>query len=357
MNDKIVIVAAAYSDPITESAELKKKRNLWTFEIGLSFDELAIKTLQKIPKEFLEEIETVIFSTLGNDESARAKIYQDVYRGKDKTKPSTVLAASSIGIRVSLCDMLKTNPDIFNVQSACSTGIKSLEVGMMTAMVKDHVVLVGACDKMATDYNLVFFNSLGALSKSANYLGPFDKNRAGFVMSEGAAFMVVCKESLAAKKNWNILAYIDSIVSAAKAVHPTDPSDLQFISALTEKCIKDSGRSKKEFAHWNAHATATPSGDLMEYLTFSSVFKNTDVPISSLKGSIGHTMGPAGLIEVSKGIEHINNNELFYNERLFEPFVNDDRILMKSEKTDKKTFLKCSFGFGGRNSLAVFTVA
>lgn len=356
MNEKIVIVAAAYSDPITESADLKKKRNLWTFEIGLSFDDLAKKTLNKIPEEFLEDVETVIFSTLNNDESARAKIYEDVSKGKDKTRPSTVLSASSIGIRVSLCDMLKTNPDIFNVQSACSTGIKSLEVGVMTAVLKDQVVLVGACDKMATDYNLVFFNSLGALSKSENYIGPFDKNRSGFAMGEGAAFMVICKESFAVKKGWTPLAYVDAVVSAAKAVHPTDPSDLQFISDLTEKCINDSGRSKKDFAHWNAHATCTPSGDLVEYLTFSSVFKNINVPISSFKGNIGHTMGPAGLIEVIRGIEYIQKNEIFFNERLIEPLENDDRILTSLQKTDKRTFLKCSFGFGGRNSIAVITV-
>jgi 3-oxoacyl-[acyl-carrier-protein] synthase II len=356
MNEKIVIVSAAYSDAITESAELKKKRNLWTFEIGMSFDELAKKTLKKIPEEFLEDVETVIFSTLNNDESARAKIYEDVSRGKDKTRPSTVLSASSIGIRVSLCDMLTTNPDIFNVQSACSTGIKSLEIGMMTAIFKDQVVLVGACDKMATDYNLVFFNSLGALSKSQEYVGPFDKNRSGFAMGEGAAFIVICKESFAVKKGWTPIAYLDSIASAAKAVHPTDPSDLQFISQLTEKCIQDSGRSKKEFAHWNAHATCTPSGDLVEYLTFSSVFKNLDVPISSFKGNIGHTMGPAGLIEVIRGIESIKNNQVFSNERLSEPLENDDRILLSTEKTDKRTFLKCSFGFGGRNSIATVTV-
>jgi 3-oxoacyl-[acyl-carrier-protein] synthase II len=355
MRDKIVIVALSYSDPITEHTELRKKRNFWTFGIDESFNDLAKKTLKKIPEEFLEDVETVIFSTLNNDETARAKIYDDVSLGKDRSKPSTVLAASSIGIRVSLCEMLKTNPDIFNVQSACSTGLKSLEVGVMTAILKDQVVLVGACDKMATDYNLVFFNSLGALSKSDAYIGPFDKNRSGFAMGEGAAFMVICKESFAVKKGWQPVAYIDSVVSAAKAVHPTDPSDLQFISDLTEKCIKDSGKSKKEFAHWNAHATCTPSGDLVEYLTFASVFKNIDIPISSLKGNIGHTMGPAGLIEVARGIESIKKNEIFFNERLYDPLENDDRILKTTQKTDKKTFLKCSFGFGGRNSIAVIT--
>jgi 3-oxoacyl-[acyl-carrier-protein] synthase II len=356
MNEKIVIVSAAYSDPITESAELKKKRNLWTFEIETSFDELAKKTLKKIPEEFLEDVETVIFSTLNNDESARAKIYEDVGRGKDKTRPSTVLSASGIGVRVSLCDMLKTNPDIFNVQSACSTGVKSLEVGMMTAILKDQVVLVGACDKMATDYNLVFFNSLGALSKADEFLGPFDKNRSGFAMGEGAAFVVICKESYANKKSWKPIAYIDSITSAAKAVHPTDPSDLQFICDLTEKCISDSGRTKQDFAHWNAHATCTPTGDLVEYLTFSSVFKNLDTPISSLKGNIGHTMGPAGIIEIIRGIESIKENSIFPNERLIDPLENDDRIIRKKESSSKKTFLKCSFGFGGRNSIAVVTV-
>lgn len=354
--EKVVIVSTSSIDPISENSFLKKIKNCWTFDLDLSYGEIARKAFSKIPIDMRESMESLIFCTLSSDEQSRAQIYKDIADGKQRSKPSTVLEAAGLNTRISLCGDLRANPDIYNVQAACATGLKALELGSMTAILKNQIVIVGACDKMTTDFNLTFFNSLGAISKSEDFLGPFDDKRSGFAMGVGAAFIVLCTESKAKEREWNTIAYVDSVVSATKPVHPTNPSDVRFISDLVEKAIKDSGREKKDFAHWNAHATCTPMGDDLEYKTFLEVFDHKGIPISSLKGRIGHTMGPSALIELIHGINYIGNKKVFMNDRLYTPLINDERILKEEISTDKKTIVKTSFGFGGRNSVAVVSV-
>jgi len=354
--DRIVIVATSTVDPITENISLGKIKDYWCFDIPMSFGELARKSIEGIPIDIRQQMESLIFCTLSSDEKSRAQIYADIANGKSRSKPSVVLEAAGLNTRISLCGDLDVNPDIYNVQAACATGLKALELGMMTARLKDQVVVVGSCDKMTTDFNLTFFNSLGAISKGEVFTGPFDKNRSGFAMGVGSAFIALCTESKAKHNNWQPIAYIDSIISCTKPVHPTNPSDIEFIANLVKQSISESLVSLEDIGHWNAHATCTPMGDDLEYQTYLKIIGDRNIPISSLKGAIGHTMGPSGLIETIHGINKIKNHEVFSNDRLHNPIVDDDRILRNPVTTNKKSFIKTSFGFGGRNSVGIFTV-
>lgn len=354
--EKIVVVSLSTVDPVTESTDISLIKNFWCFDLEYTYPQLAKKAIDGIPNDIKLQMQTLIFCTLSSDEKSRAQIYSDIANGKSRCKPSIVLESAGLNTRIALCGDLEINPDIYNVQAACATGLKALELGMMTAQLKNQVVIVGACDKMTTDFNLTFFNSLGAICKSEKYLGPFDNFRSGFAMGVGAAFMAICKESIAISNGWAPIAYIDSIVSATKPVHPTNPSDIDFISGLVKHTIEESGKDLKDFAHWNAHATCTPMGDDLEYKAFVKVFGNYDLPISSLKGRIGHTMGPSALIELIHGIQNLQNKKIFPNTRLENPLVNDQRIIQSEISIDKKSFVKTSFGFGGRNSVAVITV-
>jgi 3-oxoacyl-(acyl-carrier-protein) synthase len=354
--EKIVIVATSTVDPITENISLSKIKDYWCFDMPMFFGEMARKSIEGIPIDMRRQMQSLIFCTLSSDEKSRAQIYSDIANGKSRSKPSTVLEAAGLNTRISLCGDLDVNPDIYNVQAACATGLKALELGMMTARLKDQVVVVGACDKMTTDFNLTFFNSLGAIAKGETFSGPFDKNRSGFAMGVGAAFVVICTESKARENNWQPVAFIDNIISCTKPVHPTNPSDIEFIASLVQSCIDESSISIDQIAHWNAHATCTPMGDDLEYQTYLKIVGNEDIPISSLKGRIGHTMGPSALIETIHGISSLKKSQIFANDLLTDPVADDYRILKKSVHTEKKSFIKTSFGFGGRNSVAVFTV-
>lgn len=354
--EKIVIVATSTVDPITESTPLDKIKGYWCFDLPMSFGEMAKKSIEGIPIDMRQQMQSLIFCTLSSDEKSRAQIYTDIANGKSRSKPSTVLEAAGLNTRISLCGDLDVNPDIYNVQAACATGLKALELGMMTARLKNQVVVVGACDKMTTDFNLTFFNSLGAIAKGEKFVGPFDKNRSGFAMGVGAAFMVVCTESKARENKWHPIAYIDNITSCTKPVHPTNPSDIEFIASLVQTCMDESSVPIDQIAHWNAHATCTPMGDDLEYQTYLKIIGDKDIPISSLKGRIGHTMGPSALIEIIHGINSLKKSQIFANDLLTDPVADDSRIIKISTDTDKKSFIKTSFGFGGRNSVGIFTV-
>lgn len=353
---KIVIVATSVVDSITENINLSKIKDFWCFDNGISFSELARMSIEKIPLQMRQQMKTLIFSSLSHDEKSRAQIYSDIANGKTRSKPSIVLEAVGLNTRMSLCGDLDITPDIYNVHAACSTGLKLLELASMIATLKNEVVLVGACDKMTTDFNLTFFNSLGAISKGDTFCGPFDKNRSGFAMGIGAAFVVVCTEDKAKELGWTAIAEINNITSLTKPVHPTNPSDVDFITDLINNSVKQSKVSLDNIAHWNAHATCTPMGDDFEYQTFLKVVKNKEIPISSLKGRIGHTMGPSSLIETIHGINAVKNGLIFENTLLSEPLANDSRLIKQPEASTKKSFIKTSFGFGGRNSVGIFTV-
>ncbi len=354
--EKIVIVATSTVDPITENISLSKIKEYWCFDIPLTFGEMAKKSIEGIPIDIRRQMQSLIFCTLSSDEKSRAQIYTDIANGKSRSRPSTVLEAAGLNTRISLCGDLDINPDIYNVQAACATGLKALELGAMTARLNNEVVVVGACDKMTTDFNLTFFNSLGAIAKGENFAGPFDIKRSGFAMGVGAAFIAICTESKAKENNWQPIAYIDSIKSCTKPVHPTNPSDIEFITSLVKDCLSNASKSIDQIAHWNAHATCTPMGDDLECQTYVKIVGDEYVPISSLKGQIGHTMGPSALIEIIHGIRGLQNSQVFANEVLTEPIANDNRILKNPVYTEKKSFIKTSFGFGGRNSVGVFTV-
>lgn len=354
---KVVITAVSTVDPITESVEISRQNSFWTFDCNLSYAEMAKKAISQIPLEMRQQMSSLIYCTLSSDEQARHQIYKDIASGKSRSRPSIVLEAAGLNTRIALCeDLDEVNPDIYNIQAACATGLKALEVGYMTVLLRDEVVVIGACDKMTTDFNLTFFNSLGAISKSDEFKGPFDKNRNGFAMGTGSAFMVLCSEEKAMAMGWPLIAVVESVRSSTKPVHPTNPSDIDFISQLVEKVLQDGNIKIGDLAHWNAHATCTPMGDDLEYSAFLKVVGNEDVPISSLKGRIGHTMGPSALIELIHGIRSIQQNEVFENSILENPISDDPRILISKTKTDKKVILKTSFGFGGRNSVAAITV-
>lgn len=355
--NNVVITAMATVDPITESVELSKIKDFWTFDCNMAYGDLAKKAISKIPVEMKQQMSSLIYCTLSSDEQARHQIYKDIATGKSRSRPSVVLEAAGLNTRIALCEGLDdVNPDIYNIQAACATGLKALEIGYMTVMLRDEVVVIGACDKMTTDFNLTFFNSLGAVSKEEQFYGPFDKRRNGFAMGTGAAFMVLCSEKRANAMGWDPIAVVNSVRSSTKPVHPTNPSDIDFISQLVEKSLSDNQTDLKNLAHWNAHATCTPMGDELEYAAFSKVVKNLDIPISSLKGRIGHTMGPSALIELIHGIQSVKQGFVFGNSRLELPLENDSRILTTEISTDRKSILKTSFGFGGRNSVAVVTV-
>eukprot|EP00268_Persea_americana_P030202 TRINITY_DN2923_c0_g1_i1.p1 TRINITY_DN2923_c0_g1~~TRINITY_DN2923_c0_g1_i1.p1 ORF type:complete len:493 (-),score=107.60 TRINITY_DN2923_c0_g1_i1:369-1847(-) len=188
---------------------------------------------------------------------------------------------------------------------------------------------------------------------------PWDKNRDGFVMGEGAGVLVMESLEHARKRGANIIAeYLGGAVTC-DAHHMTDPrSDGLGVSSCITKSLEDAGVSPEEVNYVNAHATSTLAGDLAEVNAIKKVFKDTsEMKMNGTKSMIGHCLGAAGGLEAIATIKAINTGWLHptINQFNIEPAVTIDTVPNVKKKHDIHVGISNSFGFGGHNSVVVFS--
>ncbi|XP_058196120.1 3-oxoacyl-[acyl-carrier-protein] synthase I, chloroplastic [Rhododendron vialii] len=188
---------------------------------------------------------------------------------------------------------------------------------------------------------------------------PWDKDRDGFVMGEGAGVLVMESLEHAMKRGAPIIAeYLGGAVNC-DAYHMTDPrADGLGVSSCIEGSLQDAGVSPEEVNYINAHATSTPAGDLAEVNAVKKVFKNTsEIKMNSTKSMIGHSLGAAGGLEAIATIKAINTGWLHptINQFNLEPSVEFDTVANKKQQHEINVAISNSFGFGGHNSVVAFS--
>ncbi|MCO5596424.1 hypothetical protein L7F22_050487 [Adiantum nelumboides] len=188
---------------------------------------------------------------------------------------------------------------------------------------------------------------------------PWDKDREGFVMGEGAGLLVMESLEHAMRRDAPIFAeYLGGAVTC-DAHHMTDPRvDGLGVSLCIEKSMKDAGISPEEVNYINCHATSTLAGDLAEVNALKKVFKNTaDIKINGTKSMIGHCLGAAGGIEAIATIKAITTGWLHptINQFNLEPNVTFDTVPNVKKQHEVHVGISNSFGFGGHNSVVVFS--
>lgn len=187
---------------------------------------------------------------------------------------------------------------------------------------------------------------------------PWDKDRDGFVMGEGAGVLVMESLEHAKKRGAPILAeYLGGAINC-DAYHMTDPrADGLGVSSCIERSLIDAGVSPEEVNYINAHATSTLAGDLAEVNAIKSVFKNTsEIKINATKSMIGHCLGAAGGLEAIATVKAINTGWLHPSINQFnpEPAVEFDTVRNVKKQHEVNVAISNSFGFGGHNSVVVF---
>ncbi|KAL5577197.1 hypothetical protein UlMin_018896 [Ulmus minor] len=188
---------------------------------------------------------------------------------------------------------------------------------------------------------------------------PWDKDRDGFVMGEGAGVLVLESLEHAMKRGAPIIAeYLGGSVNC-DAYHMTDPrTDGLGVSSCIESALEDAGVSTEEVNYINAHATSTLAGDLAEMYAIKSVFKNTsEIKINATKSMIGHCLGAAGGLEAIATVKAIKTGWLHptINQFNLEPAVEFDTVAHKKQKHEVNVAISNSFGFGGHNSVVAFS--
>jgi len=354
MHDPLVVVGISRIDASTESvSETKTENGAWIFHLLQDYTQLAEQAVSKLNSLVREHVHTAIICSSADDSYTRHK-----NSISSKLRPKEVLSALGVNVTSVLNSYLPNIQNIFKAEAACASGLIALDLADLIARKHNTVVLLAGIDKSTAPIFLNLFRHLGAVAQQPElYYAPFDQRRAGFAMGEGAAMLAVTTASQARARNLDVIATVDAVKTQTIFTHPTAPSDPALLEQFIRSVIDESSRDLKDFACWDAHATATPQGDELEYQIFANIFAKTDTVISSFKSRIGHCMSASAVIELANAIGNLQKNKVSHNYNLGQPITTDPRLITTETATQNKTFIKTSFGFGGRNGAVVITLS
>ncbi|HWV43059.1 beta-ketoacyl-ACP synthase II [Pseudorhodoplanes sp.] len=253
------------------------------------------------------------------------------------------------------------------VVTACSTGSHAIgDAGRMIALGDADVMVAGGAESPIDRLSLAGFAACRALSTAFNDTPerasrPYDKDRDGFVMGEGAGALVLEEYEHAKKRGAKIYAELVGYGMSGDAFHITAPSpDGDGAFRCMNAAIKRAGISPDEIDYINAHGTSTMA-DTIELAAVERVVGNAagKISMSSTKSSIGHLLGAAGAVEAIFSILAIRDQVAPPTINLDNPSVETpiDLVPLKPRKRDIKVALSNSFGFGGTNATLVLRAA
>ena len=244
---------------------------------------------------------------------------------------------------------------VTTISTACSSSANSIMFGAnLIKTGRLDRVIAGGTDAV-TRFTLNGFNTLMILDK--NGCRPFDENRAGLTLGEGAAFVVLEREEIVNKEGKTVLCELAGYGNANDAYHQTasSPDGLGANLAMT-KAIEMSGLNPGEIDYINVHGTGTQNNDLSEGVAMEKIFGGNVPLFSSTKSYTGHTLGAAGAVEAVISILSMQNDCIFPNLNWETPMkelsIRPVIILQRNMKVNH--VLSNSFGFGGNNSTLVF---
>ncbi len=267
-----------------------------------------------------------------------------------KSDPSKVLPTF---IPDYISDKLGLSDKGINISAACaSSTIAIARASALIASGEADSVLV-CCADLVTEFVLSGFSCLQALSSEA--CKPFDKNRSGLSLGEGAAAIMLMSEEKAKKIGSPHLGTILGWGVANDATHITAPArDGCGLIQAVNLALSKAQLNKDDIAAISAHGTGTIYNDLMELTAFTTVFGKQKIPVHSIKGAIGHTLGSAGGIEVAVGLKTLFNQIVPPTKRCSDPEdMATGLVSNKAKEISGNYMLTTNSGFGGINAALI----
>ena len=251
-----------------------------------------------------------------------------------------------------------------SIVTACSTGAHNIGNSARLISCGDaDVMLAGGCEMATTVMGIGGFAAIRALSKRnddpTQACRPWDRDRDGFVLGEGAGVVVLEEYEFAKRRGANIYAELVGYGMSADAYHITLPDQEGEGSALAmQNALTDAAMNTEDINYINAHATSTQPGDLAETVAIKKVFAEHayKIPISGTKSMTGHLLGAAGAVESIIAILAIRDQIAPPTINLDNPSVDCDLdfIPHTAREMPINTTLSNSFGFGGTNTSLIF---
>jgi len=245
-----------------------------------------------------------------------------------------------------------TSPGL-NINAACaSSTIAVARAAALIASGKSEAALV-VCMDLVSEFVFSGFSALQALSPGV--CRPFDRNRDGLTLGEGGAALLLMSRERARSEERPVLGIVAGWGAANDATHITAPArDACGLIQSVRQALKRAAMEPRQIAAISAHGTATPYNDQMELTAFRALFGERPIPMHSIKGAIGHTLGAAGGIEVALGLRCLETGQLPPTVGMRDPEEAGEGFLSRSaQPIAGRYLLSTNSGFGGVNAALI----
>ncbi|EFW88154.1 MULTISPECIES: beta-ketoacyl-ACP synthase II [Streptococcus] len=302
----------------------------------------------------------IVSSGIGGLQEMQEQIIRMHEKGIKRIQPMFIpkalsnMAAGNIALRIGARGVCKS------ITTACASSNDAIGEAFREIKFGYHdVILAGGAESTINEIGIGGFNALTALSTTedpARSAIPFDKDRNGFVMGEGAGVVVLESLEHAQKRGATILAEVVGYGSNCDAYHQTTPTpDGSGAAKAIELAIKEAGISPEDVDYVNAHGTSTQANEKGESKAIVTVL-GKDVPVSSTKSFTGHLLGAAGAVEAVATIEAIRHNyiPMTAGTRELSEDIEANVVYGQGQEAELTYAISNTFGFGGHNSVLAF---
>ena len=353
-------------EEFVDSKESKKMDKFIHYAIAAAEEAISDANLKSLPDGIKEEIGVLIGSGIGGLSTIEKNANILELKGPRRISPFFI-PASLINLasgHVSIKHGFK-GPN-HSVVTACSTGTHA--IGDAARIIRDgdaRIMVCGGAEGAICKLGVAGFAAARALSTNFNDCPeqasrPWDKDRDGFVMGEGAGILILEEYEYAKKRGAKIYGEVVGYGLSGDAYHITAPeTEGKGAIKAMKMALAKAKIAPEEVDYINAHGTSTPLGDVIELNSIKKVFKNNieDIAISSTKSSIGHLLGAAGSVEAIISLLAMQDSILPPTLNLNNPDESCEGINLVANTPQSKKInciMSNSFGFGGTNSCLVF---
>ncbi|MCD7765940.1 MAG: beta-ketoacyl-ACP synthase II [Lachnospiraceae bacterium] len=345
-----------------DAKEARRMERFCQFAVAATAEALADAGIEDLTEEESWRMGVSIGSGVGSLQAFERSHTRLTEKGPGRVETLFVpllisnMAAGNVGIHFGL------KGKNINVVTACATGTHSIGEAYRSIQVGDaDVMLAGGTEAAICPSGVAGFSALTALSKETDPLRaslPFDKNRSGFVMGEGAGVLVLEELSHALARGAKIYAEVAGYGATSDAYHITSPVETGEGAARAMKLAMDEAQlAPEEIQYVNAHGTATPLNDLCETRAIKTAFGEAayQLNISSTKSMIGHCLGAAGGLEAVACVKTLTENYIHATAGFTE--AEEEMDLNYTPEGVSREVTACisnSLGFGGHNATLLF---
>ena len=286
-------------------------------------------------------------------------------RGPDRVSPFLIPMMISDGAAGMIAIRVGARGPNMALATACASGNNAIgEAGEMIRRGAADVMIAGGAEAALTPVAMAGMNVMGALSTRNDdpqkASRPFDKNRDGFLMGEGAGILILESLEHAQARGANILCELSGYGTTDDAHHVSAPAENGAGAAISmQLAIKNAGLTVNDIGYINAHGTSTSLNDKSESAAIKTVFgaRAYKIPVSSTKSMTGHLLGASGAMEAVICTQVLLNNILppTINYETPDPACDLDYVPNRARKAKPAHVMSNSFGFGGHNATLVFS--